>query len=959
MTANRSQSLLSPISSRIGIEEVPKLSQFVKRSLQAMFSDADSEEAGKYLKQLMQTQWNKEKMYERLASADTPEMLTSGMRRLRREVLLTLAAKDMTGEADFEEVVSVMTALAEVVVDRTVSVHAKELAKRFGVPHSPLGVPQDLLVVGMGKLGGAELNVSSDIDLIFFYDEDGECRATEQFALARKIISNKEFYERLAKKIIPAISELTWEGFVFRVDMRLRPNGDSGPIVGSSEMLEEYLMMQGREWERFAWLKGRVVNGPVFASQEDFDIQKKNLWDIVRPFVYRKYLDFGAISSLTDLHTKIRLAAQKREASALTEGRNIKLGRGGIREIEFIAQTFQVIRGGRNPFLRERSTLKALSALASENVLAPEKAKRLSEIYVFLRNVEHALQYENDQQTQLLPEDEAYQAKIARMLGLEREELLSCLSESSEYVALCFDEIFQTKAEAVSEDWPLGWESGSVQTLPAVADLLRGKGFADYEGLARAVLNLMSLRPLRLINAGARDRMILLVKKTVDNLGSLKSKEDELISKDLLLERYLHFLEVIAGRPTYVSLLLQYPSAAERLIHVLGAGKWAAEYLNRHPLLLDELWDERLSQIDDYTPVDFSDYIERTRARLADIEENDQETRMNLIREVHHARLFRLFLADLAGRLTVERLADQLSALADATLELAMEESWKTVPGRHLERPNFAVIAYGKLGGKELAYASDLDLVFLYEDDAPEAEKIYVRFARRLINWLTVTTGSGTLFDVDLRLRPNGESGMLVSSLESFKKYERNDDGTGAWLWEHQALTRARFSAGDPAIGAEFEKLREEILRRERDPAVTAEEVLKMRERMHEGHVNKTEFFDLKHDAGGMVDVEFIVQYLVLRYAAEYPQLVNNFGNIKLLEMSAEAGLIPKEDALETVKIYRRYRKVQHEFRLNSPTFPVRRPAQEYAQDAKRVQSLWQTVFGDRAASKGNTAEGS
>ena len=847
MSAALQSSDLFPKVPRVSLSEVPEVSAYFKNTLRAMFGE-DEDKVRSYVQEITQMSWTPEKMRERLAGIEDGEQLKSAMRRLRRDVMMSLVARDISGLANLEEVVTSMSDLAEITIDRTVSVYAKELAKRFGVPRSETGVPQDLIVIGMGKLGGRELNVSSDIDLIFFYDCDGECGPTAEYPNVRKIISNQEFYERLAKKVIPALSEITWEGFVFRVDMRLRPNGDSGPIVGSSDMLEEYLMTQGRDWERFAWLKGRVVNGPVFASEEDFNIQKKNINDIVRPFVYRKYLDFGAISSLTDLHAKIRLSTQKRALESLKEGQNIKLGRGGIREIEFIAQTFQVIRGGRNPFLRERSTLKALQALASENILAKDKAEMLSKIYVFLRNMEHALQYENDQQTQLFAADPEHRTRIAKMLGFTVEDLQKQLELSTEYVAARFDEIFQTKEEVSEEDWPLGWENGAPGALPGLAKVLERNGFKETEELGQLILNLMSLRALKLINAGARQRMITLVKNTVE--GKNKPEHLKLISREELLRRYIKFYEVIAGRPTYVSLLLQYPLAAKRLGDVLGSGKWAAEYLNRHPLLLDELWDERLSQIDDYTPVDFSFYIERTRARLADIPE--------------------------------------------ATLEIVMEEVWKTVPGRHIERPKFAIVAYGKLGGKELAYASDLDLVFLFEDDAQDAEKIYMRFARRLINWLTATTGSGVLFDVDMRLRPNGESGMLVSSVDSFEKYQKNEDGTGAWLWEHQALTRARYAAGDRDIGDKFEKIRIEILRRERNAGETKAEVLKMRQRMHDGHPNKTELFDVKHDEGGMVDVEFIVQYLVLQYSSKFPQLVNNFGNIKMLEMVSDAGLIRK-----------------------------------------------------------------
>lgn len=340
-----------------------------------------------------------------------------------RDVMVSLAVRDLIGKADFFEVSQTASDLAEVVIRKVVEIHARELAKRFGVPMSPLGIPQDLLVVGMGKLGGHELNVSSDIDLIFIYDEDGDCRPTQEYPSVRKTLSNHEFFERLSKKIIPAISDLTYDGFVFRVDMRLRPNGDSGPIVCSSGMLEEYLMVQGRDWERFAWSKGRVVSGPVFSNQEQFDIQVANLNSIVRPFVYRKYLDFSAISSLTDLHKKIRTESRKRDLEQLTKGHNIKLGRGGIREIEFIVQTFQVIRGGRVNKLRQHATLSSLQALTGEGVINEEKAQNLRDIYIFLRNFEHVLQYVDDQQTQVYPDDPGQQEKIAAMLGYSREEL--------------------------------------------------------------------------------------------------------------------------------------------------------------------------------------------------------------------------------------------------------------------------------------------------------------------------------------------------------------------------------------------------------------------------------------------------------------------------------------------------------------------------------------------------------
>lgn len=937
---------LRPCRTRLSPEDVPQYSNYVSRTLTALFAD---DEACKleYLRNIAASAITYDQMKERLESITDSDTLEPAIRRLRRDVMMSLIVRDVTGAGGYEEVVQGMSHLAELVVSRTVSVYARELARRFGVPMSPLGIPQDLLVVGMGKLGGSELNVSSDIDLIFIYDEDGDCQATPEYPNPKKSLSNREFFERLSKKIIPAINDLTDEGFVFRVDMRLRPNGDSGPIVCSSGMLEEYLMLQGRDWERFAWSKGRIVSSPVFASETDFEIQCKNLEDLVRPFVYRKFLDFSAISSLTDLHAKIRAMTRQRSLESFKKGVNVKLGRGGIREIEFIVQTFQVIRAGRIKQLRERSTLRSLQLLAKEQVIAAEEAESLSEIYLFLRNFEHVLQYIDDQQTQLYPDDAAEQERIAAMLGFTREALNQALSQANDYVAESFDAIFQTdQRKDDPDDWPIGWDVGLETSLPALSERFSSMGYTRCEESAGRILSLMTVRALKLINPSARNRMTKLVQRVVREIPEQMPKFETSISADDLLDRYTSFLEVIAGRPTYVSLLLQYPMMAMRVAKLLSASRWATDYLIRHPLLLDELLDERQHQIDDYTPVNYSGYIERMRWRLEGLEESDQEVRMNLVREFHHAELFKLLLADLDERLSVERLADQLSALADATLEVVMEEAWKTVPSRPREVPKFAVIAYGKLGGKELGYASDLDLVFLFDDDVQDAEKYYMRFARRLLNWLTVTTTSGVLFDVDMRLRPNGESSMLVSTLEAFKRYERNEDGTGAWTWEHQALTRGRFCAGDRDIGDAFEEERRYILCQRRNIEETAGKILAMRERMHQGHINKSDLFDIKHDAGGMVDVEFMVQFLVLTASADHPELVNNFGNIKLITMAAEAGLIDGDKALKVAEIYRTYRRIQHQFRLNQPdSTPVRVPEESLKGAPDVVRSLWNDIF--------------
>ncbi len=937
--------------SRLSIQELPQYSFFVKRALMSAMPLADEEQRLQWLADLASEPYTLEKMKCFLQGIKDTEKLADSLRLLRREVLLTLIARDATGLAQYEEVVKTMTDLAQLAVSQTVRVHALALSERFGIPTSESGVPQDFLVVGMGKLGGQELNVSSDIDLVFVYDEQGRCRPTERCPNPRRELSNAEFFERLSKKVIAALSDISGAGFVFRVDMRLRPNGDSGPIVISNDMLEEYLYVQGREWERFAWLKGRVVNEPVFTDQQTFNQQVKNLYDVVRPFVFRRYVDFNAISALSNLHKLIRSETQRREAGK-DLGIDVKLGRGGIREIEFITQTFQVIRAGREPQLRVRGTLEALMILEKMGVLKFEQVMRLKDAYIFLRNLEHAIQYVDDQQTHRLPSEVDAQNQIAALLGLKREEMINQLMLIREYVASVFNGIFQVEEKtAEDDDWPQGWAIGFAQAHDALAERLSKMGYENATYCAERVLGLMGSKFLAVQTEAARARMAQLVKR-VCQLSLQLAADDKSVASDVIFTRFIALLEVIAGRSTYVSLLVQYPQVCEKVAMVLKTSAWAADYLTAHPIVLDELLDERISELDNFSPVDWSGWQDDLWEKLREAE-GDQETQMNLLRDAHHGAVFKLLMADLEGRFTVERLADQLSALADAVLEMVITLAWQTIASRHCDVPKFAVIAYGKLGGKELSYASDLDLIYLYDDPSQEASKNYTRLVRRMMSWLTVQTSSGILFDVDLRLRPNGENGLVVSSLEMFKRYQRNEDGTGAWPWEHQALTRARFCAGDREIGMAFEKEREAILRLPRDKEKVFKDVSDMRERMLEGHPNTSDLFDVKHDRGGMVDVEFAVQAMVLAYSHEHPELVNNFGNILLLEMAARAGLIPQDLAQKCVSIYRNYRFIQRKHRLEFGSGAVRVERAEQQDNINAVLELWKSVFGSYGPQRG------
>jgi glutamate-ammonia-ligase adenylyltransferase len=934
------------------LSDIPGLSPFVRRSLDLEAGHGSDKEAGiALLRTLAATPWTGEGLRAALdadlGEAPGPERLAAALRRLRRRAMLSLIARDVTGAADLHEVVRTTTALAELALRAAVALHAHELALVHGVPSSPDGVPQDLLVVGMGKLGGAELNVSSDIDLVFVYDEDGTTRAGGRYAAAARPLTNHEFFERLGRRVIAALAEITADGFVFRVDMRLRPNGDSGPLAISGAMLEEYLVALGREWERFAWLKGRVVSEPVFATAAQFAAQCAALDDIVRPFVFRKYLDFGAIASLRELHALIRAEAGRRGAGRDDRGDNVKLGRGGIREIEFLAQTFQVIRGGREPRLRSRSTLTTLACLAELGSLPEDVSARLASAYVFLRDLEHALQYVDDAQTHTLPQGIEARTRVARLMGARSAEaLVGEFDAVREFVAGAFDGVF---VEPVSDVTPLPLPTGpagAVEDDAALTEHLRGMGYADAASTAQRLRGVMTSRRVQVSNEATRVRIEGLLSSGL-KAATARARDDGAshdIGPDELFARFAQLVDVIAGRSTYVSLLHQYPAALERVMRLLAASRWATDYLVRHPILLDELLDERVERFDNEHTPDWLAWAAAVRVQLGEAA-GDQEAQMNVLRDAHHAQVFRLLVADLDGRLTVERLADHLSALADATLALTLHCAWQTVVRRHRDDPAFAIVAYGKLGGKELGYASDLDVIFLYDDAHPDAPEAYATLARRMVIWLTTQTSSGILFDIDLRLRPNGSAGLMVSSFDAFSRYQRNEDGLGAWVWETQALTRARYSCGDPALGQRFEDERAWILARERPLPALRSEVLAMRQKMLDGHPNPTLLFDLKHDRGGMVDIEFIVQYLVLAHAHERPELIRNLGNIALLRMAGDMGLVDAMPARQVADAYRTFRQLQHRLRLNGADRARVDPAQVRC-EIEAVRQLWHAVFG-------------
>ncbi|SCK26232.1 bifunctional [glutamate--ammonia ligase]-adenylyl-L-tyrosine phosphorylase/[glutamate--ammonia-ligase] adenylyltransferase [Vogesella sp. LIG4] len=831
---------------------------------------------------------------------DSMEVLQTQLRKLRTAVMARLIARDVGGLANLDEVVRSISLLADFAINITLPVARRSLA-HFGEPiGEDSGEAQQMIVVGMGKLGGYELNVSSDIDLIFLYPEGGETNGERRLA-------NHDYFTRLGKLLIGALNDITFDGQVFRVDMRLRPYGDSGPLVMSLAALENYLLTQGREWERYAWIKARVIAGDA-SQMEPF----------TRPFVYRKYLDYGAYGAMRELHAQIRREVARRDMAE-----NIKLGPGGIREVEFIAQVFQLIRGGRERRLQLKSTRDTYAVLAELRLLEPDTVEELLQAYTFLRNLEHRLQYLDDQQTQSLPGNEENRQRIAASMGFASwQRFLDELNQHRRKVTRHFEQVFFLPTEGAPAH-PLTGLWRDIADTDACGQL-SALGYQDAEATQQQLRSLQASQRYQQLPDGSRKKLDALMGPLIEVAGGFDNP-------DTTLSRVLTLIEAISRRASYLALLQEYPQTLQRLASLCSASAWVSVYLTQHPILLDELLDARVL----YASPDWPQLAAQLQQQLEDCQ-GDVEAKMDTLRHFQHAQTFRLVAQDLAGMWTLEALSDELSLLADLVLDATIRHAWLDIPKRHREVPLFSAIGYGKLGGKELGYASDLDVIFLYDDEHPDAAELYSRLARKITTWLTSTTSAGVLYDIDLRLRPNGSSGLLVSTTEAFRHYQHHD----AWLWEHQALTRARFVCGDVAIGQRFEAIRQEVLSLPRELPTLAAEVVGMRNKMLETHPSRED--DVKHARGGIVDVEFIVQYLILAHARQVPGLLANSGNIALLATAAEAGLIPAELANQARDAYRNYRRLQHASRLNDSSKVSHAPLAYY----QHVQALWQAVFG-------------
>ncbi|MGU1999120.1 bifunctional [glutamate--ammonia ligase]-adenylyl-L-tyrosine phosphorylase/[glutamate--ammonia-ligase] adenylyltransferase [Pseudomonas aeruginosa] len=888
------------------------------------------------------------RLQARLEDCADEDELGRRLRRFRTRQQLRIIWRDLTRRAALAETCRDLSALADACIDLACEWLHRRQCEQFGTPIGRRsGEPQRMVVLGMGKLGAVELNLSSDIDLIFGYPEGGETEG------AKRSLDNQEFFTRLGQKLIKALDAITVDGFVFRVDMRLRPYGSSGPLVYSFAALEQYYQDQGRDWERYAMIKARVVGGDQQAGEQ--------LLGMLRPFVYRRYLDFSAIEAL---RTMKQLIQQEVRRKGMSE--NIKLGEGGIREVEFIAQAFQLIHGGRDLSLQQRPLLKVLATLEGQGYLPPAVVEELRGGYEFLRYAEHAIQALADRQTQMLPSDEYDRIRVAFIMGFASwaafHERLShwraridwhfrqVIADPDE------DESGEAACGSVGAEWIPLWEEALDEE--SASRQLADAGFVDAEAAWKRLSDLRHGPQVRAMQRLGRERLDAFVPR-------LLAMTVENPQPDLVLERVLPLVEAVARRSAYLVLLTENPGALERLLTLCAASPMVAEQIARFPILLDELLNEgRL-----FRPPQAAELAAELRERLMRIPEDDLEQQMETLRHFKLAHGLRVAASEIAGTLPLMKVSDYLTWLAEAILVEVLDLAWRQLVQRHGRPlradgtpcdPDFVIVGYGKVGGLEFGHGSDLDLVFIHDGD-PQCEtdggksidgaQFFTRLGQKIIHFLTAQTPSGTLYEVDMRLRPSGAAGLLVSSLGAFQRYQEQE----AWTWEHQALVRARVLAGCRRVQASFEAVRAEVLARPRDLDALRTEVSEMRAKMRDNLGTRataagtasnafeaTAAFDLKHDAGGIVDIEFMVQYAVLAWSGEHPALLEFTDNIRILEGLERAGLIASEDVRLLQEAYKAYRAAAHRLALQKEAGVV--SGEHFQTERREVIRIWREL---------------
>ncbi len=869
-----------------------------------------------------------------LSGISDRESLKKALRRFRNLQMLRIAWQDLTGTIGLEQTFMALSDLAAQCIRKALDLLFSWLIQDFGLPTLQDARPKTgstgLVILGMGKLGARELNFSSDIDLMFVHTGPGRTQGQ------RRSLSHDEFYTLVAARLIDVLGSITADGFVFRVDTRLRPFGEGGPLVVSTEAMEQYYENFGRDWERYALIKAAPVAGDLALGEQ--------LLDDLRPFIYRRYLDYSVFDSLRSMKNLIQ---QEMAKKGLKD--HIKLGPGGIREVEFFCQVFQLIHGGRHPSLQVQGTIKALSALSTSGVLSDEICQDLIDAYCFLRTVENRLQEYDDQQTHVLPREERARQRLATSMGYESWTAFEkVLAGKRAIVHQHFEQLLapqeQTTRTASSQHDLLVAIWADPTPSAQAEQALKSLGFTDPDRVLSRLSTLKSSSTAKAIHATERlERLVPLILEVT----SKKSGPEKALS------RVLRVIESIGRRPVYLSLLVENPKTIVHLIDLCNESAWITELLSRHPILLDELLEPETL----YAPYGLEELSKELEEILARIPPDDLELFMDEMRRFRQAHVLRVAASDLAGRLTVEQVGKRLSWTAEVILARTLDYVWNHLQKRHgltkeaLQRRFYglSIIGYGKLGGMEMGYSSDLDLVFLHSARPGQMTRgpspidstlFYTRIGQRMIHILTTPTPAGVLYPVDMRLRPNGESGLLVSSLQGFFDYQMCQ----AWTWEHQALVKARAICGDKLLCKRFGQMRKKLLCIRRDEAVLKDAVCDMRTRILNQHTsNKNDTFDIKRHEGGLVDIEFITQFIVLSKAYRLPQLTRHTGTLDILRVSEELGALTKEDARILIRAYRMYLKRINQLALDLQ--PAKVQLSELKDLCLQVRHVWNKIL--------------
>lgn len=840
------------------------------------------------------------------------------LRLFRNREMMRIAVRDLAGLAELEATLMDLSALADLCVRQAFDYLYRNQVRQWGMPTDAEGAAQQLIVLGMGKLGAHELNFSSDIDLIFAYPQDGQTIGAE------KRTSNEAFFTRLCRKLMQLLSAKTAEGFVFRVDARLRPFGEAGPLALSFDRMEAYYQTHGREWERYALIKARIVAGDLEAGRQ--------LLSRLRPFVYRRYLDYNAFESLRDM--KQRIAMEVKSKGLQT---NIKLGAGGIREIEFFGQIFQLIRGGVEPDLQQRGIRMILDQLVARNYIPQQTAADLTHAYDILRRVENRLQEYQDQQTHDLPNQEPERTRLANAMGYSQwTEFANCLEAHRRSVHRHFNALLSDERD--QNDGSPAHPKESIEGLSAIwqnvidpdtaLELLESFGFTDPQKALDLIDNLSHENALRPMSPVGRERLAKLMPALLQAAGKARRPQ-------MVLSRLFDLVKSICRRTAYLSLLCEYPTALTHLVRLSEASPWIAALLSRHPVLLDELLDPRTL----YRPPLRKELALELRTRLDRVEEEDLEHQLEVMRIFKQINVLRVAASDITNVLPLMNVSDHLSDIAETVLNEVVDLSWHHLVTKH-GRPScrlagrdcsqgFAVVAYGKLGGLELGYRSDLDLVFLHAAAPGQTEggpypidnaQFFARLGQRVLHFLSTPTAAGILYEADMRLRPSGDSGMLVSHIEGFRSYQLED----AWTWEHQALIRARAIAGDNALCQRFEQIRLEALTQPRDAGRLQEAVAGMREKLRQAQAPAAQGrFDIKQGSGGIVDIEFLVQFLILNHAHQLADIARWTDNVRLLQALSTHNVIDTETAFGLRRAYLILRAMAHRLNLKEESAQI------------------------------------